>query len=135
MLIFILIVAIILANRERSGRFMINNERLKQERIRKGLSQEELGKLIHVSKVAICGYEKGTKNPTLENFEHLLEILELQPNDLLNYNVNIIKEDTIPYGSKITKSEQELILELRKNKKLYNTLCKNIDKLDKIEIK
>lgn len=114
---------------------MINNQRLKQERIRRGLSQEELGKLIHVSKVAICGYEKGTKNPTLENFENLLGILGLQPNDLLTHNINIIKEDTIPYGELITKTEQKLIIELRKQTRLYNTLCQNIDKLDKIEIK
>ena len=51
---------------------MINNERLKLERIRRGLSQEELGKMLHVSKVSICGYEKGTKNPTLDNFEKFL---------------------------------------------------------------
>lgn len=114
---------------------MINNERLKQERIRRGLSQEDLGKLIHVSKVAICGYEKGTKNPSLENFENLLEILNLEPNDLLHMNHSLIKEEVVPYGNKLTKMEERLIIELRKHDELYNILCQNIDNLDKIEIK
>lgn len=114
---------------------MMNNERLKQERIRRGLSQEELGKLIHVSKVAICGYEKGVKNPTLENFESLLKILNLEPNDLLSTGHSIVREEIIPYGNKFTTIEEKLIIELRKHQELYNTLCKNIDKLDKIEIK
>jgi len=46
---------------------MLIGERIRKARLEKGLSQEELGKIIDVSKVSICGYEKGTRTPTLEN--------------------------------------------------------------------
>ena len=113
---------------------MINNERLKLERIRRGLSQEELGKMLHVSKVSICGYDKGTKNPTLDNFEKLLKILSLEPNDLLYTEDSLIKEDILPYEG-INNNDICLIKALKKHRKLYKILCQNIDNLDKIEIK
>ena len=47
---------------------MIIGKRLKEARIKKGMSQEELGNILGVSKVSICGYEKGTRTPTMENF-------------------------------------------------------------------
>ena len=38
--------------------------------------------MIHVSKVSICGYEKGTKTPTLENLLNLLAVLDLKVEDI-----------------------------------------------------
>ena len=46
---------------------MIIGKRIKNARTKKGLTQEELGKLLGVSKVSICGYERGTRTPTMEN--------------------------------------------------------------------
>ena len=97
-------------------------------------SQEELGKMLHVSKVSICGYEKGTKNPTLDNFEKLLKILSLEPNDLLYTEDSLVKEDILPYEG-ISNNDICLIKALKKHRKLYKILCQNIDNLDKIEIK
>ena len=51
---------------------MLVGERLKEARLAKGLSQQELGDLLGVSKVSICGYEKGTRTPTLNNFIDLI---------------------------------------------------------------
>ena len=48
---------------------MIIGNRLKKLRLSKGLNQQELGDLIGVTKVSICGYENGTRTPNLENFK------------------------------------------------------------------
>ena len=53
---------------------MIKGERLKKLRISKNLTQEQLGKVLGVTKASICCYEKGTRTPTLET---LLDIVEL----------------------------------------------------------
>ena len=51
---------------------MIIGERLKEARLKKGLTQSQLGELLEVSKVSICGYEKGTRTPTMEKFLALI---------------------------------------------------------------
>ena len=44
---------------------MLVGQRIKELRIEKGISQQELGDLIGVTKVSICGYENGTIIPSL----------------------------------------------------------------------
>ena len=51
-------------------------KRLKELRIQKGLSQQDLGDAIGVTKVSICGYENGTRLPNLEKLVSLAEELE-----------------------------------------------------------
>ncbi len=43
-------------------------DRLKEARIRKRLSQQQLGDMMKVSKVSICGYEKGNRTPNINIF-------------------------------------------------------------------
>jgi repressor LexA len=50
-------------------------EKLKNARKNKNLSQEMLGKLIGVSRVAITNYEKGHNHPTYENIKKLSNLL------------------------------------------------------------
>lgn len=50
-------------------------KRLKELRIQKGLSQQDLGDAIGVTKVSICGYENGTRLPNLEKLVSLAEEL------------------------------------------------------------
>lgn len=99
---------------------MIIGERLKIERINRGLSQEELGKLINVSKVAICGYENGTKNPTMQNFIKLIEVLNLDPNYLLGREVNVVSDSEDEYIVKMSSEDIKIISELKKYPVLYN---------------
>ena len=54
---------------------MIIGERIKMARKNKELTQQELGDILGVSKVSICGYENGTRVPTVENFVQLLDVL------------------------------------------------------------
>ena len=47
---------------------MLIGKRIKDMRLEKGLSQQELGDLLGVTKVSVCGYENGTRTPSLETF-------------------------------------------------------------------
>ena len=58
-------------------------KRVKDLRIKKGLSQQELGNTIGVTKVSICGYENGTRLPNLEKLVKLAEVLETTTDYLL----------------------------------------------------
>ena len=55
---------------------MLVGQRIKELRIEKGISQQELGDLIGVTKVSICGYENGTRIPSLEIFETIANVFE-----------------------------------------------------------
>ena len=72
---------------------MIIGERLKDARKRKNMSQQQLGDLLGVSKVSICGYENGVRIPTIENFVQLLDILDLSADYLLGRDITVVSED------------------------------------------
>lgn len=57
---------------------MIIGKRIKLLRIQKRLSQEELGNYLGVTKVSICGYEKGKRVPNADNLEKLANFLVFQ---------------------------------------------------------
>ena len=52
---------------------MLIGQRIKEARLKKGYTQSDLGNLLNVSKVSICGYERGTGTPTLDIFNKLTE--------------------------------------------------------------
>jgi len=114
---------------------MIRGDVIKRERCKRGLSQGQLGKMINVSKVSICGYEKGTKTPTLENLLNLLDVLNLKVEDIFEEQYVMVKENEVAYGSEFSETELKLIKSLRKQPELYTLLCQSIDKLDQIKIK
>ena len=53
---------------------MIFGSRLKNERIRKGLTQEDLGKIINKSKNNISQYETGKREPDIQTLNKFSEI-------------------------------------------------------------
>ena len=55
---------------------MLLGKRIKSLRKRNDMTQEELGKLINVTKVSICCYEKETRIPTLETLVALAMFLK-----------------------------------------------------------
>ena len=64
---------------------MTTSEKIKQLRINKGLSQDELGKMIGVQRAAINKYEKGTVvNIKRSTLEKLAEVFNVSPADLLD---------------------------------------------------
>ena len=98
---------------------MIIGNRIKEARKTKGLSQQQLGDMLGVSKVSICGYETGTRIPTLENFLQLVEILDLTPDYILGRDVTVIAENEEPYTVKMSKQDLNIIHELKKYNHLY----------------
>ena len=76
---------------------MLIGERIKQERINRGLTQAELGGLLGVSKVSVCGYETGTRTPTVDTFLKLIDILGLKAEYALGLDIDVIAENEPKY--------------------------------------
>ncbi len=74
---------------------MIIGERLKEARLKKNISQEVLGNMLGVSKVAISNYETGIRVPTLNNFLKLVELLDLDIRYILGLDEPASKKDII----------------------------------------
>lgn len=68
---------------------MITSFRIKELRLKKGLTQEELGKIIGVGKAAIHKYEAGhVENLKRANIAKLAEALETTPSYLMGFDDN-----------------------------------------------
>ncbi len=106
---------------------MLIGERIKQERIKRGLSQQELGDILGVSKVSVCGYETGARTPTLETFMLLVERFDLDPSYLLGID-HYIKPKDRPCRITISDNDLEILRELKKHKELYNRICSDTKK-------
>ena len=102
---------------------MIIGKRIREARLKKHMSQEQLGSLLGVSKVSVCGYERGTRTPTMENFIQLIEILDLEPDYVFGRDKTVIKESK--NGGKVLMADDDLriIKELKQYRELYNKLC------------
>lgn len=115
---------------------MIVGSKIKERRIQKGLSQQKLGDLLGVTKVSICGYEKGVRTPTLQNFMDLIEILDLTPDELLGREVKVVGEKEEEYTAYVSKMDLQIIKELKTHKKLYNAIAsdpkRTIELLDRL---
>ncbi len=61
----------------------MDGKRLKELRINKKLTQEELGRKIHVSKVSISGYESGNRTPDTETLQRIADYFGVTTDYLL----------------------------------------------------
>ncbi|NHA04889.1 helix-turn-helix transcriptional regulator [Mucilaginibacter sp. HC2] len=73
-------------------------DRLKRLRLKKGLTQMQLGELLRVSNVQITRYEKGIAKPSMEVIKTLSKALDVRYEDLAgnvfmsSFNLNEIDE-------------------------------------------
>ena len=104
---------------------MLINNNLKNCREELEITQEELGKLIGVTKVSICGYELGTRTPTIDNFILLADVLDVDPNYLLGRDNFTIREIPTPYTRRITMLDASILDNIKRHKRLYNYLVKD----------
>ena len=58
--------------------------KIEARRKKLGLSQAELGQRVGVGQTAVCRWENGAAQPSLENLVKLSQILEMPLDDLLN---------------------------------------------------
>lgn len=69
------------------------SERLKAERLKKGLKQRELASLVKTTNTSISNWEKGLSRPSASVVSLLARALEVSPFDLLgDYSLNDIKQ-------------------------------------------
>ncbi len=110
---------------------MIHGEVVKQERIKRGLSQEKLGEILGVTKVSVCGYETGARTPTLNTFIRLLDVLEITPDQLLGREVMAVAEEETAYEFPITGQERAMIQMARTNETFRLKMQKEFNKCQK----
>ena len=114
---------------------MVIGSRIKEERLKRGLSQQQLGDLLNVTKVSVCGYENGTRTPTMETFMKLIEVLDMSPDYLLGRDINVICEEEEKYVKKIAKVDLQIINEIKKYPNLYqkmtNDLSRTVELMDR----
>ncbi len=101
---------------------MLLGNRIKEQRKKLNLTQEDLGKLINVTKVSICCYEKGTRTPTLETLKVLAEVFDTDINYLIGNDSYEIAENDNNYSIHMSKEEIIFITQIRKNEKLYKLM-------------
>ena len=102
---------------------MLLAKRIKELRKEKDLTQEDLGKLINVTKVSICCYENGTRIPSLETIVALANAFEVSLDDLLGREKEIVVDDE--QKIRMSKEEVEFIKEIRKSERVFHLLTTN----------
>lgn len=98
------------------------SKRLKELRQQSNLTQEELGKMVGVTKVSICCYENGTRTPTLDTMVDLANCLNVELTYFLGSDYFVVSDTDSEYGINMAKDEIDLIKELRNHTKLYEKL-------------
>lgn len=99
--------------------------RIKNLRKKKGLTQQELGKLIGVTKVSISCYEKGSRIPTLDTIIRLADSLSVPLNYLLGGEVFAVSEEDQNYSINVSKRDIDILREIKNHNKLYLKLLDN----------
>ncbi|MEY8436041.1 helix-turn-helix transcriptional regulator [Streptococcus hyointestinalis] len=62
---------------------MIFAERLKEKRLEKGITQQEIADKLHVNRVTYTNWEKGNREPNFKNLIELANLLETTTDYLL----------------------------------------------------
>ena len=93
---------------------MTFGDRLRDARLQKGLTQEQLAQQIGVAKSTLTGYEKGNREPGVFKIKKILEVLEVDSDYLLGI-------DRTKKASEPDESDSEAIYE-ELGFKIYKTL-------------
>ena len=105
---------------------MLIGKRIKDLRTQRKLSQQELGDLLGVTKVSVCGYENGTRIPNLEKLIKLAEVLETTTDYLLGREVPVWDDANRSYVGSVSYDDVSFITELRHYPGLYNKIMKDV---------
>ena len=104
---------------------MLIGKRIKDLRTQRKLSQQELGDLLGVTKVSVCGYENGSRTPSLDTFKVIADEFGVATDYLLGREVVVKDEETGECLGNISKDDIEIIAELRNYPNLYEKLIKS----------
>lgn len=101
---------------------MFIGQRLKSLRKEKNLSQQNLGDILGVTKVSVCGYETGTRIPSLDIFVLLADYFGVTTDYLIGREKVVINENEGKYVGSISEDDIKMQKEFRKYPALYNML-------------
>lgn len=102
---------------------MLISSRIKELRVNRGLSQKQLGQMLGVTKVSVCGYETATRVPSLESFEMLADIFEVSTDYLLGRELKVVSDKRSKYVGSISEQDIEIIKELKRSPEIYRQIC------------
>jgi len=111
---------------------LLFSKRLKEIRINSGLTQQQLGDMVGVTKVSVCCYEKGTRTPTLDKLMDIADALHVEFTYLLGNDSYVVADDDEEYGMNIAKDELKLIRTLRNYHELYEMMISDPDRMMKL---
>ena len=103
---------------------MLLGEKILKLRKQNGLTQQELGNMINVTKVSVCCYENGTRIPTLETLLDITRVFNVDVSYFLGQDTYVIADNAENYGTYLAKEEIDIIKELRNYPNLYDKLVK-----------
>ena len=104
---------------------MILGYRLRELRKENKMSQDDLGKLLGVTKVSISGYENGTRVPSLDILQGILDVFAVSADFLLGRELTVVCEDESRLTLSLSTSDIEIIKEIRSNPILFNSIASN----------
>ena len=104
---------------------MILGYRLRELRKENKMSQEDLGKLLGVTKVSVSGYENGTRIPSLDILNGMLDVFGVSADYLLGRELNVVCENDKSVTLTLSTSDIEIIREIRSNPTLFNNIANN----------
>lgn len=99
--------------------------RLRELRKEKNMSQEDLGKILGVTKVSVSGYEKGTRTPSMDILVNMLDIFMVPADYLLGRELNAVCEEDEEVKINLSLSDIEIIRELHRKPDIYNEVATN----------
>ena len=104
---------------------MILGYRLRELRKNNNMSQEDLGKLLGVTKVSVSGYENGTRIPSMEVLVTILNVFKISADYLLGREMDVVCEDDGNMNVSLSGGDIKIIQELRKFPAIYNTILED----------
>ncbi|MFS9331270.1 XRE family transcriptional regulator [Streptococcus mitis] len=95
---------------------MFSGQRLKSLRKEKKMSQEKLGSLLNISKVAVCNWENAKSFPTMDNLNELAKVLEVEPHYFEEHSevISIYRQLNKANKNKVVVYSSELLEEQEK---------------------
>ena len=104
---------------------MILGYRLRELRKNNNMSQEELGKLLGVTKVSVSGYENGTRIPSMEILVTILNVFKVSADYILGRELEVVCENDDNVTALMSVDDISIINELKANPKIYNLVAAN----------
>lgn len=99
-------------------------EKIRSARISKGMTQEELGKLLGVQKSAVAKYESGrVVNIKRSTLKKISDILEIRPSELISTEEMQKKNDALT----------DIVVRLRTDDK-FSTAVDKLSQLDEVQL-